>query len=170
MRTFLIALLALSACEVGEDVGPGGGGAPDSGGGGGGGGADASGGLAFGPCRDKAPNGLDGHHNPGQSCQGGCHDHGFTLAGTLQTTIAGGTPVVGGAISVRDANGRVFDMISEANGNFYTTQIVTFPVNVIASACPDANPMAGTISQADGNCNKVGCHVAGVGQGSIHVP
>jgi hypothetical protein len=120
-------------------------------------------------CRNKVASVGSGHHNAGQDCQQGCHNHGFTLSGTLFTTSAGGTPVVGASITVKDAANQTFDMVSQANGNFYTSNVVTFPVTVIASMCPDIKPMAGSISAGNGGCNKSGCHASGA-QGPIHLP
>jgi hypothetical protein len=122
-------------------------------------------------CRDRvaADTLSNGHHNPGQNCLNGCHNHGFTLAGTLYTTAAGGTPVKGGSITVVDKNGQTFDMVSQLNGNYYTTKPLTFPVTVTASLCPDSKPMSATIPSGSGGCNKSGCHTAGA-QGRVHVP
>jgi len=122
-------------------------------------------------CRDKITANIgNGHHNPNQDCQQGCHDHGFTLSGTISTTTAGGTPVVGASITVKDSAGVTFDVVSQANGNFYTSHAVTFPVTVIASSCPDVQPMSATIAAGNGGCNKSGCHTAGTGTGAIHLP
>jgi hypothetical protein len=121
-------------------------------------------------CRPKvAANLPDGEHNPGQDCNGACHDHGFTLAGTLYTSAAGTAPFTGGTITIIDANGVVTDAVSASNGNFYTSKAVAFPAKVIASACPDVRPMVTLVTQADGGCYKGGCHVAGA-TGPIHVP
>jgi hypothetical protein len=122
-------------------------------------------------CRNKVDSALlsDGHHNPGQDCMNGCHNHGFTLAGTLYTTAAGGTAVKGGSITVVDANGQTFDVVSQLNGNFYTIKTVKFPVTVTASMCPDVKPMTSSIPAGSGGCNKSGCHVSGA-QGRIHIP
>src|SRR4029079_19114980 len=94
-----IALLALSAC-VG-DAGNGGNGS-GSGSGSGSGGidaavdapkfmwVDASNGMGSTvQCRSMATPPSDGHHFPGQSCFQSCHNHGFTLAGTLYTNDTG---------------------------------------------------------------------------------
>lgn len=122
-------------------------------------------------CRNMVDNATlsSGHHNAGQDCLNGCHNHGFSLAGTLYTTAGGGTPVKGGSITVIDANGQTFDVVSQLNGNFYTTKIVKFPVKVTASMCPDVKPMTSSIPSGSGGCNKTGCHVSGA-QGRIHIP
>lgn len=180
MRGLALALL-LAGCTVGDD-------AIGSGGGGGGGGdetpADAGtstsgdgGSTVAGPdaavfaCRDKvAVDTLsNGNHNAGQDCLQGCHNHGFSLAGTLYTTAGGGTAVRGGTITVVDANGQTFDVVSQLNGNFYTTKPVTFPVKVTASLCPDIKPMSASIPSGSGGCNKSGCHTAAAA-GRVHVP
>lgn len=128
-------------------------------------------GTAFGECRDKVTTGLDnGHHNAGQNCQNGCHNHGFTLSGTVYTSVAGTTPAAGVTIEVKDAAGLTFDMLSATNGNFSTTRPVTFPVQVIATSCPTTTPMSATVVANGGGCNKTGCHTPGAGQGAIHVP
>jgi hypothetical protein len=122
-------------------------------------------------CRNREPlaNLSSGHHNQGQNCLQGCHNHGFTLAGTLYNAATGGTVVKGGKITVISANGETFDMTSQLNGNFYTKRTVEFPATVIASLCPDVKPMVTKITAANAGCNKTGCHTA-TGQGRVHVP
>ena len=121
-------------------------------------------------CRDKQPLTAvgDGHHNPGQNCLNGCHNHGFTLAGTMTTTATSTTPLVGASITVKDANGKTFDMVTQANGNFYTKTAVAFPVTVIASACPSVHQMNASVT--NGGCNRTGCHSATGGAGHITLP
>jgi len=119
-------------------------------------------------CRSKIANVGSGNHNAGMDCLGGCHNHGFTLAGTL---FAPGTttPVVGASITVTDASGASFDMVSQRNGNFYTSTKVTFPITIAASSCPDVAHMSASVPTGNGGCNKSGCHASGA-QGSIHLP
>jgi hypothetical protein len=121
-------------------------------------------------CRDKQPLTAvgDGHHHPGENCLNGCHNHGFTLAGTMTTTATSTTALVGASITVKDANGKTFDMVTQANGNFYTTTSVTFPVTVIASACPSIRPMSSSVTA--GGCNRTGCHSLSGGAGHITLP
>jgi hypothetical protein len=117
-------------------------------------------------CRNNVANVGSGNHNAGMDCMDGCHNHGFTLAGTL---FAPGTttPVVGASITVTDAASKTFDMVVQRNGNFYTSTKVTFPVTIAASSCPDVAHMSASV--ATGGCNNSGCHMAGA-QGSIHLP
>jgi hypothetical protein len=179
MRALCVVLL-LAGCTVGVDN-------TGSGGGGGGSGSDdpmvdagtssADGASASSPdaavfmCRNKVPNNTlsNGHHNAGQDCLQGCHNHGFSLAGTLYNAPSGGAAVPGGTITIVDANGQTFDVVSQANGNFYTTKPVTFPVKVTASLCPDIKPMSSSIPSGSGGCNKSGCHTAAAA-GRVHVP
>ena len=111
----------------------------------------------------------DGHHNAGPDCQGGCHDHGFTVSGTLYTSPAGIAPMVGATITLVDANNKSVDAVTQKNGNFYTTELLVFPVMTRASLCPDHVDMNAKIAAKSG-CNAVGCHTANVGQGPIHLP
>src|SRR5262249_38156694 len=141
---------------IGDPVGP------DAGtGGGGGGGSTSDGGSVITTPDGGTTNGLQcknlvtaglvsGHHNPGQDCQQGCHNHGFTLSGTLYT--AGGATLAGGTVTVKDAMGTTFDVVSQLNGNFYTANAVVFPVSVYASDCPAATRMVGTIPAGSGGC------------------
>ena len=122
-------------------------------------------------CRDVITTGLDtGHHNPGQDCQQSCHDHGFFLSGTLYSSAGGGQPVVGAAITFIDATGATGDMRSGTNGNFWWGLPVTFPVTLIASACPTISRMTATVPSGQGGCNRSGCHTAGGGAGHVHLP
>jgi hypothetical protein len=100
---------------------------------------------------------------------GGCHNHGFTLSGTLFAAPTGTTPLVGASITVVDANGAMFDMVSQRNGNFYTSNPVAFPVTLTASRCPDVQQMSAMVATGNGGCNKTGCHATGA-QGQIHLP
>ncbi len=119
-------------------------------------------------CRDRVTAGLgSGRHNPGQDCMSNCHNHGFTVGGTLRD--AGGAALSGGTITLVDATGKSVDIVSQLNGNFYTSQAIAFPVKVYASACPDIATMVAQVQSADAGCNRSGCHAAG-GTGPVHVP
>jgi hypothetical protein len=123
-------------------------------------------------CRDQVPSNqlTSGHHNAGQDCMNGCHNHGFTLAGTLFTSAAGGTAIAGGTITVVDATGKSFDVVSQQNGNFYTSTAVQFPVTLTASECPAVQAMTAGVPSGQGGCNRTGCHTATGGAGRIHLP
>lgn len=175
MRHLVLAVIVLSGC-TGEVIPEGGGtGAtsPDAGGSGGGGGGPADAGVASDAvgfaCRNKVASVGSGHHNPGQDCQGSCHNHGFTLGGTIYAAANTTTPLSGASITLTDAGGKSFDLVSQANGNFYTSQAIKFPVTVIASACPSVAPMVTQVTAAMDGCNQGGCHVTGA-QGRIHLP
>ena len=120
-------------------------------------------------CRNKVNTVGSGNHHPGQDCQGACHNHGFTLGGTLFAAPNSTTPQIGATITVVDAAGKTVDMVSQQNGNFWTTQALTFPLSVTASECPNVSPMITKLTAADDGCNKGGCHVAGA-VGVIHLP
>jgi hypothetical protein len=121
-------------------------------------------------CRDVITAGLDtGHHRPGEDCQSGCHDHGFFLSGTLFSSASGGQPVVGAAITFIDATGATGDMRSGTNGNFWWGLPVSFPVTLIASACPTIDRMTATVPSGQGGCNRGGCHTSAAA-GRVHLP
>jgi hypothetical protein len=120
------------------------------------------------PCKNTvSPAPQLGHHNTGQSCMQSCHNHGFTVAGTLYTNDTGNTGFAGATISLTQNNGQTIDLVVNSDGNFYTKQTVAFPVLVIASACPSAVKMP--LASSDGNCNKSGCHVGGSAK-QMHLP
>lgn len=121
-------------------------------------------------CKTKVAAVGSGHHNAGQDCQQGCHNHGFTMSGTLYAAVNSTTPVIGATITAKDANGQLVDMVTQSDGNFWTSSAVAFPVTVVASLCPNPNhAMAGQITAGNGGCNKSGCHQAGA-QGKIYLP
>lgn len=120
------------------------------------------------PCKNAVnPAPQLGHHNTGQSCFQSCHNHGFTLAGTLYTNDTGNTGFAGASISLTDNNGAKQDIVVNSDGNFYIKTAVAFPVLVIASSCPSAVKM--TLASSDGNCNKGNCHVGGTSS-QMHLP
>ena len=123
-------------------------------------------------CANQVTTGnTNGHHNPGMDCMDGCHDHGFTLAGTLYTSAAGTTIVSGATISAIDALGNRFDMVSQTNGNFYTAFAITYPITIYASECPTIQMMSAQITDSSMiGCNKTGCHAGGSTQGRVHLP
>ena len=182
MRNRVLALVVISACTVGTagpGGSPGGGGTPDASQGG----VDAPGGSIDAPmgsgtgsgsgsngCVNQVTTALgDGHHNPGQDCMNACHNHGFTLAGTIYSSPNSNTAVTGATVSVTDANGQKIAIVTQLNGNFYTSQAVAFPVTVNASSCPNIQKMTAQVAQGQGGWNRVGCHTTG-GQGQIHLP
>lgn len=123
-------------------------------------------------CQTEVAQVESGEHNPGQPCQL-CHGAGgdaprFTLGGTLYTSSAGTAELPGGTIVVIDANDVVHALPSAQNGNFWTTEAITFPVKTHASLCPDTRPMISPVT--DGDCNAGGCHDSAAPSGRIHLP
>jgi hypothetical protein len=170
------ALSLCVACQTSAD-GPGGGSGQLSDGGGSGGMVDAAkpiwadsanGSGSMLPCKNPVANPtLDGHHNTGKDCMQGCHNHGFTLSGTLYDSATSNSAFVGATVTITDAQNRTYDLVTAANGNFYTKNPITFPVKVLASSCPSAVVMVASV--ADGHCNT--CHAQqGGSAGQMHLP
>jgi hypothetical protein len=174
MRVAFVALVVASGCTAG-DVPPGG--PQDAATSSGDGRVDARGSIQWVdaapgtpsnlPCENAATPPSDGHHEPGKSCFQSCHNHGFTLAGTLYTNATGNTGFSGATITVIDANNVTHKIVTSLNGNFYTRDSIAFPLLTIASRCPSAVRMEG--SSPNGNCNAGGCHPGGTNQ-QIHLP
>jgi len=120
------------------------------------------------PCKNQVlPPPTDGHHFPGQSCFQACHNHGWTVAGTLYTSSTGNTAFSGANITITDSNNQTMNLVTGANGNFYTTQPIAFPVLVIASACPAAVKMTLAVAASGRACNS--CHIGGTNE-QMHLP
>jgi hypothetical protein len=119
------------------------------------------------PCDSPITPTDDGHHHPGEDCLT-CHHQGnsedappFTYAGTLFDSSGGAAPLAGGALHLIDANGLDAFVQTAINGNFYSTDLLTFPVVAFVSTCPTVVEMQNTIGDADGSCNQSGCHTSG---------
>lgn len=112
------------------------------------------------PCAEAVEPASDGVHYPGNACLG-CHNGSlgptFTVAGTLYADPDGAMALPGMNIRIIDATDSRIDLISAANGNFYTDVPVTLPATVYVAACPDVVPMP--IELTLGDCNS--CHSAG---------
>jgi hypothetical protein len=122
------------------------------------------------PC-DPPMTAGDGNHHPGEDCLM-CHYQGgegppFTFGGTLFTAAGGATPHAGATLHLIDAVGTDVVVVSQLNGNFWSTDLVTFPVVAFGSLCPNVVPMLGPLGERDGSCNKAGCHTSGF---RVHVP
>lgn len=106
-------------------------------------------------------------HNAGQSCMGGCHDHGFTFAGTLFD--AAGAAVSSAEVRLVDANGKAILVHSGPNGNFYSSTPWVPPARVAARTATSKVVMVSALATAaNGGCN--GCHATGGTVAKIHVP
>jgi len=118
------------------------------------------------PC--KPPNIIhgDGHHNAGMDCLGSCHNHGFTVAGTV-TLADGATPAVNATVTVVDATGNSQDLVVGDNGNFFSYFPVLSPITIRASMCPSTQLMVS--HPTSGGCNASGCHEPGGVQGPVHL-
>ncbi len=120
------------------------------------------------PCENQvSPAPALGHHEPGKSCFQSCHNHGFTVAGTLYNNASGNSAFPGATITVIDTNNKTVKMVVNTNGNFYTREALAFPVLTLASSCPSAVKMVA--SSPDGNCNAGNCHPGATNQ-QIHLP
>jgi hypothetical protein len=111
-------------------------------------------------CREAgpAPSPASGMHNAGAACMS-CHGAGggaprWYAAGTLfQANRINGRAGVN--VTVKDANGKIVNMVSANNGNFWTPEPLVYPLYVFASLCPDINSMGQEVPDG-ANCN--GCH------------
>jgi hypothetical protein len=119
------------------------------------------------PCKNPATPPNDGHHNTGKSCFDNCHNHGFTLAGTLYTNDTGNTGFSGATITVTDSNNQTINIVTSLNGNFYTSQPMAYPVLVMASSCPSATKMNVAVASTGRACNS--CHLGGTSM-QMHLP
>jgi hypothetical protein len=124
-------------------------------------------------CEEPSTALPNGRHNAGASCAA-CHSTGvgakkFTLAGTLYASKTGVGSISGATIIVTDANGGVHKLISAANGNFYATEPLAYPVTVSVSKCPDTVPMVSPVTSG-GDCNAGGCHALNAPSGRVHLP
>lgn len=123
------------------------------------------------PCDQPQATMSDGYHHPGEDCLM-CHYQGgegppFTFGGTLFADSGGTTPLAGATFHLIDAMGTDVIVVSQLNGNFWSTDLVTFPVVAFGSLCPDVKPMIAPLGETDGSCNRAGCHTSGF---RLHVP
>ena len=120
------------------------------------------------PCLNPVPLGEleSGHHYPGERCTLGCHDGAngpkFHFGGTLYANYGGQAPRPGAYISILDNQRRQYNVVAQANGNFWMPETlgpVEFPVKTWASACPTVSEML-ILTPAPGDCNDPGgaCH------------
>jgi len=108
----------------------------------------------------------DGHHNAGLDCMGGCHNHGFSIAGTLLLADRV-TPANNATVTITDANHGTQTLIVGNNGNFFSFLPVAYPISISASLCPSTQSMI--THPTAGACNASGCHAAGGVQGAAHL-
>jgi hypothetical protein len=121
------------------------------------------------PVTGNLPN---GNHNPGMDCQGACHDHGFTLSGTVFEDSTSNAPAVGATVNVRDKTLKTLTMITASNGNFYTMEHFEYPFRVWVSSCPDVELMPDSVDTNTGlgaSCNQGICHNNAAGTGVITI-
>ena len=105
-------------------------------------------------------------HNAGQNCMNGCHNHGFTFAGTL--TNGAGAAVAGAEVRLVDSTGVAISVFTGPSGNFHSSTPFTGTAHVGARTATKVVNMVGTITAAGGGCN--GCHATGATVAPIHVP
>ncbi|MCX5741107.1 MAG: carboxypeptidase-like regulatory domain-containing protein [Proteobacteria bacterium] len=122
-------------------------------------------------CKDPVTAGLpNGNHNAGMDCQGPCHDHGYTVSGTVYKDASGTEPAVGATVTIRDGDLKIINMITASNGNFYTKEKFTFPFRTWVSSCPDVELMpdfVDTNTNLGASCNQGICHNNAAGTGVI---
>ncbi len=107
--------------------------------------------------------------NPGQACIA-CHASGegpeFTIAGTVMGDFADPDNcygVEGMTVRITDADGVVTELLSNAAGNFYTTDDIAMPYTAeVEGTDGTISPMSG--EQTSGDCAS--CHTAEGAEGA----
>ncbi len=107
-----------------------------------------------------------GTHNAAQNCMGGCHNHGFTFAGTLTDGVGNG--VAGAEVRLVDANGTAISVHTGPEGNFHSSTPFVAPAHVGARNATKTALMVTSLTAANGGCN--GCHKTGGATTPIHLP
>ncbi|HSD88263.1 MAG TPA: hypothetical protein VLB44_12135 [Kofleriaceae bacterium] len=174
-RIVVILSIVLAGCDVGSINNAG---ATDANGSGSGSGSGSGG------CETISASPPDGHHNEGQSCiAAACHlatalgtnAPAFAYAGTMYTTSAGTTPMVGATVFIK-FKGVEKKVITASNGNFFMSPgvagldspSVADNANTRVSGCPTVStPMSGPLQQGGGNCNN--CHKIGGTTSPIYI-
>jgi hypothetical protein len=105
-------------------------------------------------------------HNAGKNCMGGCHNHGFTFAGTV--TNGAGAGVAGAEVRLVDANGKAISVYTGSNGNFHSSSSFVAPAKIGVRNAAAKAIMVTALTAANGGCN--GCHANGGTQTPIHLP
>jgi len=105
-------------------------------------------------------------HNAGQNCMGGCHNHGFTFAGTV--TDGAGAGVAGAEVRLVDANGKAISVYTGSNGNFHSSTAFVAPAHIGVRNASAKSVMVTALQATNGGCN--GCHGTGLTVAAIHVP
>ncbi|OFZ66807.1 MAG: hypothetical protein A2V79_00505 [Betaproteobacteria bacterium RBG_16_56_24] len=124
-------------------------------------------------------------HHPGEDC-GRCHKPGgkasnfdFSMAGTIYTDRTGRTPLEGAEIILRDVNGKVISMTSNAAGNFATQATVGSDPQAWSTASPGptvADPLGHAATWRYKSWVKLGEYespmvtMAGVGSTTVNYP
>ncbi|RME52542.1 MAG: hypothetical protein D6795_06600 [Deltaproteobacteria bacterium] len=91
----------------------------------------------------------------------------FTAAGTIFRDLQGSAPAVGVSIEITDADGNVIQLTSNAAGNFFTEEPITFPASVVARKGDQEMIMSIPVPQ--GGCNT--CHAcSGAAGGKMFMP
>lgn len=119
------------------------------------------------PAAPKHVHADSGNSHRGEPCMaGGCHLTGntgtgapaFSISGTVSTASDGATPKPGATVKTTFGSNTIVS-VADADGNFYSTQTVTYPAKTLATACPTLTPMVGQLQTGNGNCNN--CHKTG---------
>jgi hypothetical protein len=100
------------------------------------------------------------------SCHSGSKPGGgvsMTAAGTVYSSVTGGTAVAGATVTITGSDGTKVTMVTGSSGNFYTGSSISFPAKIQVSKCPDTASMTETITTGD--CNS--CHNATM---RLHLP
>lgn len=100
-------------------------------------------------------------HNAGENCMM-CHGEGgiaprWYAAGTAYQDGAGRQAAAGVNITIKDATGKIVNIVTASNGNFWTPEPLQYPLYTFISSCPDIQSMGVEVPAARaGSCNS--CH------------
>ena len=125
-----------------------------------------------------AGTGVSGHHNAGQDCNQGCHNHGFTIAGTLYDSA--GAAIGGAEVRLVDSTGQVISIYTAtggSQGNFYSKTKFVGPAHIGVRNATGTQTMVTAIqstaqapASTGGACSACHCTGGGCTIAAIHLP